>query len=342
MGNDLISIIVPAYNVEDQVERCLKSLCAQTYRNLEIIVVDDGSTDKSGEIIDSFAALDSRIIAIHKKNGGVSSARNAGLKKASGTFIGFVDSDDYINADMYQILYDNLKTYNADMSVCWGQGVSDEKLIDFYEKHNVDEQNIRVKNNFEIFNGYYNGCVGINAEYIYFNDNTLSLCNKLLSKDIFDGIYFPEDTFIGEDRFVYFDILKKVNSAVFTNLKLYYYYSRPTSLTRTVSYSEEKVKIMLDNEIKINFKWQKTLMELSYIELANQCYKIELFNVISSAGKYGQDATKRNLYKKAVKEMLKSQTRPAKILSVKDNIRLAIFLISPKFYDKTIKALYKL
>lgn len=115
---DLISVIVPVYKVERYLCRCVDSIIAQTYTNLQIILVDDGSPDGSGAICDDYAAKDPRITVIHKENGGLSDARNAGLGAARGSYIGFVDSDDYISVDMYEKLYKAIVACNADMSVC--------------------------------------------------------------------------------------------------------------------------------------------------------------------------------------------------------------------------------
>ena len=112
---ELISIIVPVYNVEKYLEKCVDSIINQTYKNIEIILVDDGSKDNSGKICDIIKEKDERIKVIHKQNGGLSDARNAGLKIAKGTYIGFVDSDDYIAEDMYQTLYSLSKEKNADI-----------------------------------------------------------------------------------------------------------------------------------------------------------------------------------------------------------------------------------
>lgn len=114
---DLISVIVPVYNIEQYVEECVDSIVNQTYRNLEIILVDDGSTDCSGEICDRLAAEDERIIVIHKQNGGLSSARNAGLDIAKGEWIGFVDGDDYIEITMYQELLQVAKKFHAPLAI---------------------------------------------------------------------------------------------------------------------------------------------------------------------------------------------------------------------------------
>lgn len=115
---ELISVIVPVYNVEKYVEKCVESIINQTYKNIEIILVDDGSTDNSGKIIDNISLKDNRIKVIHKENGGLSDARNAGLDICNGKYIGFVDSDDSIHKKMYEILYKNIKEYSANISIC--------------------------------------------------------------------------------------------------------------------------------------------------------------------------------------------------------------------------------
>lgn len=114
----LISLIVPVYNVRNYLETCLQSIIEQSYRNLEIILVDDGSDDGSSEICDEYAHKDIRIKVLHLHHGGVSAARNAGLDAATGELLGFVDSDDYIDLDMYEYLYDLLVENDADISVC--------------------------------------------------------------------------------------------------------------------------------------------------------------------------------------------------------------------------------
>ncbi len=116
MEDKLISIIIPVYNVERYLRECIDSIIAQTYKNLEIILVDDGSSDKSGEICDEYSKKDSRIKVIHKKNGGLSDARNVALDITKGDYIGFIDSDDYIEKDMFQILYNLAEEYNAEIS----------------------------------------------------------------------------------------------------------------------------------------------------------------------------------------------------------------------------------
>ena len=114
----LISIIIPVYKVEKYLEKCIQSVINQTYENLQIILVDDGSPDNCGKICVEYAKKDHRIEVIHKSNGGLSDARNKGLEIAKGEYIGFVDSDDYIESDMYEVLYNLLKQYNAYVKIC--------------------------------------------------------------------------------------------------------------------------------------------------------------------------------------------------------------------------------
>src|SRR5690554_2285343 len=116
--NELISIIVPVYNVEQYIEKCMVSILSQTYRNIEIILIDDGSTDNSGNLCDTYSAIDPRVKVIHKKNGGISSARNSGLEVAMGEYIGFVDPDDWIETNMYESMYSNIKRNNSEICIC--------------------------------------------------------------------------------------------------------------------------------------------------------------------------------------------------------------------------------
>ncbi|WP_154064713.1 glycosyltransferase family 2 protein, partial [Enterococcus faecalis] len=128
-----ISIIVPVYNVEKYLEKCVRSILAQTFTDFELILVDDGSPDSSGAMCDQFAEQDQRVKVIHKENGGLSDARNAGIEIATGEYLGFVDSDDYIADDMYELLYTNIVKEDADLSICG--------IYDVYEgKEPVEKQ----------------------------------------------------------------------------------------------------------------------------------------------------------------------------------------------------------
>ena len=127
MENPLISVIVPIYNVEEYLNRCVESIVNQTYQKLEIILVDDGSPDNCPRMCDDWAKKDSRIKVIHKENGGLSDARNAGMKITTGEYISFIDSDDYIETCMIEILYEAIKKYDCDIASCRVRIVMDDK-----------------------------------------------------------------------------------------------------------------------------------------------------------------------------------------------------------------------
>ena len=132
-----VSVIVAAYNIQDYIVKCLESIENQTYKNLEVIIVDDGSSDNTGKLAEEFAENDNRFIIIHKENGGVSSARNRGIDIASGDFIGFVDGDDTIEVDMYEMLVNNAIKYDADISHCGYKVIENNKEILFYDTKQI-------------------------------------------------------------------------------------------------------------------------------------------------------------------------------------------------------------
>lgn len=205
--NPLISVIVPVYNREKYIEKCIRSITEQSYRNLEIIIVNDGSTDGSLEIINSFADSDSRIRVIDKPNGGVSSARNAGLKEAKGEFIGFVDGDDYIEDDMYLTLI-NAVNEGVDIAACR-----------FYYFKNGKEVN---GTHFESNTGVYSSADILNCFYKTQNSEWVSMCNKVIRKSLFDGLSFPEGR-VFEDWAMAPFIYYRAEKIFYTDEKKYYY-----------------------------------------------------------------------------------------------------------------------
>ena len=178
---DLISVIVPVYKVERYLCRCVDSIIAQTYTNLQIILVDDGSPDGSGAICDDYAAKDSRITVIHKKNGGLSDARNAGLVAACGSYIGFVDSDDYIAVDMYEKLYKAIVACNADMSVCNFRYVDENG-------NNIEERNNALPVKDEVIDGITALTRTLDDKGWYY----VTAWNRLYSRKLLQSIYFPD------------------------------------------------------------------------------------------------------------------------------------------------------
>ncbi len=136
---DLITVIVPVFKVEKYLEKCVKSICCQTYKNLEIILVDDGSPDNCGKMCDKYAKSDKRIKVIHKENGGLSDARNAGIKMATGKYIAFVDSDDYVSNDYIEYMYKILKKENTKISICELQIVWKNTTIENNKENKVQK-----------------------------------------------------------------------------------------------------------------------------------------------------------------------------------------------------------
>lgn len=209
----LISVIIPAYNIENYIERCLKSVCNQAYSNLEIIVVDDGSKDQTGKIVDKMAGLDKRIVAIHKENAGVSAARNTGLEIAQGDYVGFVDGDDIIEEDMYELLVNNALKYDADISHCGYQMVFPNR-VDYY--YNTGE--VRVQDNYQ---GVY--------DLIKADKVEPGLCNKIFRKELIDSKRLDETIKINEDLLFNYLLFKEAKKAIFEDVPKYYYMVRRNS-----------------------------------------------------------------------------------------------------------------
>ena len=219
----LISIIVPVYNVQDYVGKCLDSICGQSYRNLEIIVIDDGSTDNSPTICDSFAEKDARIKVLHCKNGGLSVARNRGLDIAEGELIGFVDSDDWIEADMYESLYRVLSQYKADISICSFFRDEDQQSIPQY-----NSGKIHIWKSFD-------------AIHEVIEDKRIhnSMCFLLCKRDIFKCLRFPVGQ-IYEDIAMSYLIYARAGRVVYIEKPLYHYIMRPGSIAHSLSYDASK------------------------------------------------------------------------------------------------------
>lgn len=218
MGSKLISVIVPVYNVERYLDKCIESICSQTFRNLEIILSDDGSTDSSGTICDCWAEKDSRIRVIHKKNGGLSDARNAGIEIATGTYFMFVDSDDTITPDTIERLYSALTEHSCEIAVCNMVRIYDDDTTEpFYAP--VDTLTVwEDQQRFETL-------------------NQPSACNKLFLAKLFQDIRFPKGKFY-EDTFVYHVLAHRASKIVLTGHDGYYYLSRRESILGQPKYTD--------------------------------------------------------------------------------------------------------
>lgn len=207
MENPLISVIIPVYNVSGYLKQCLDSVIAQTYRNLEIILVDDGSTDGSGKICDEYAKQDKRIRVFHKENGGVSSARNTGLDQAGADYLCFVDADDVILSDYVMYLYKLLTIYQADLSIC-----GYVKLVNINEYKDREKEYIRV----------YDKQAAL-KDMMYKHDITGYSCLKLYKKELLNDIYYDEELKVAEDFDFVYKYLLNTEKAVVGSKILYIY-----------------------------------------------------------------------------------------------------------------------
>lgn len=246
-----ISIIVPVYNVAQFLCQCVNSILKQTYSNLEIILVDDGSTDESGNLCDELALTDTRIKVIHKLNGGLSDARNAGLTIATGQYIGFVDSDDWISKDMYEKLYFNLCNTQADISACgiemfWKDG-STKALTLHYDK---------VLGNTEAM-----------TELIYERMLKQPVWYKLYKAELIKGCFFKKGKSHEDVFWTYQIIAKAKNICIFSDL-LYHYRQRNNSIMG-VDYNIKRIDIMEAKNVRYYFIQEKypALLDLAYIDL---------------------------------------------------------------------------
>lgn len=222
-----ISVIVPIYNVEKYLKKCVDSIINQTLTNIEIILVNDGSTDNCGQIIDEYANNDKRIVVVHKENGGQSSAKNMGLDIAKGKYIGFIDSDDFIHNDMYKNLYDAIENSKADICVCGREAYSEAGKL--YYKKELEEELIDLN------------CYSI-QDYItkkLFYKHTVSGCNKIYKRDIItkNNIRFEDVSYVGsEDALFNFEVLLNINKIKSINKIGYTQLSRYGSTTTTYKY----------------------------------------------------------------------------------------------------------
>lgn len=225
----MLSIIVPVYNVEKYIRRCVYSILKQTYKNLEVILVDDGSTDNSGGLCDKLEKEDNRVKVIHKENGGLSSARNAGIAIAEGDYLGFVDSDDYIEPDMYQTLYNAIINTGKDIACCG-------RIVDVLGEYSNEEFTLDRETIFS-----KKDAIG---EILFLETIDVSACDKLYKRKLFKKIRYPMGK-ISEDAAVIFELLELSNGIVHVGRPLYHYVFRNNSITKT-KYNEKKYDV-IDN-----------------------------------------------------------------------------------------------
>lgn len=312
-SNDLITIVIPVYNVKKYIERCIKSVINQTYKNIEIILVDDGSTDESGDICDEYAKKDNRIKVIHKKNGGLSDARNFGIDAANGKYISFVDSDDFVTNNYVEVLYNLIKNNDSDISVCiW---------------KNVFEDNKTKKSYFTLFHREITATNLVMLQHMLYQKLfDTSACAKLYDISLFDNIRFPKGK-LYEDLATTYKLFLKSKTISYSNDEIYYYFVRNNSITQ----SEFKEKDM--DLIEISETLLKTLMEVDYKmglrnKLTNAAISRYLSGNFTVLKKTNTEKLKK--YNDVCIQNIKKYGRYNIHARLKNNIALLLFKINPK------------
>jgi len=298
--SELLSVIVPVYNVEKYLQRCVDSITSQTYKDLEILLVDDGSKDGSGLLCDRLAEKDERIKVLHQENGGLSKARNTGIDNANGSYLAFIDSDDYIHPKMFEILMDTVGKKDVQIASCDFRHVSESEEISYPE---VNGYSCKVYEGDEMFD-----------LLVKKDTQTVVQCTKVFSRDIFSDIRFPLGR-LHEDVFVIHRELLACGRFAFVDLPLYYYVQRDGSIMKSESLKgirdaiagyEDRIDCFLENK-KENAAKQSAKTLFDYIEWKYGIYYFEyrkdLVNGIAESSKsldekYGNAGcfTKRQLF----------------------------------------------
>lgn len=254
--SEKVSIIIPVYNVEPWLDECINSVVEQTYKNIEIILVDDGSTDGSGKICEDWSVKDHRISVIHKKNGGLSSARNTGLDIFTGEYVTFLDSDDYIEPNTIEYMLKNMKDKGADIVCCAMNKVINGKCV---ESKDINKEKLYLRN--ELLDGFF-----------YYKDGLCgSVCDKLFKSVFFKDLRFPEGL-NSEDYYVLFNIYLRTNKMFYNNQCFYNYRTRENSICTTYEITEHSF-----DKIKISDKVRKITEE----EIPERVLDAEAYQIIS-------------------------------------------------------------
>lgn len=304
---ELISVIVPIYRVEAYLSACIDSILNQTYSKLEIILVDDGSDDQCPLICDEYHKKDDRIRVIHKENGGLSDARNAGLDIATGTYICFVDSDDAIHPSFIQTLYEDLTTTNSDLAICHY-----ESVLEIPNTHEIKTSAKHVYTQKDILD-------------VFYGKESLAIVvswNKLYKKHIWTHLRYPKGK-IHEDEFVIHYVLDQVSHVVIDEGKYYYYRQREGSITN--HYSAKRLNALEALEERIQFYAKKN--EKLSIQTTYQ-YFFAIINHIEQMGKQESYEEEKKILQKKLTVLWKKLIKRKEIPFLK---KVKLFLYKMKY-----------
>lgn len=277
-GFPLISVIVPIYNVEKYLDKCVNSILNQTYKNLEIILVDDGSPDNCPKMCDEYAKLDKRIKVIHKENGGLSDARNYGIDLSNGEYLSFVDSDDYVAADYVETLYKTIKKDTSDLAIC-GHVVlyTNGKKINRYTNENYNANSETILN-----------------KLLYDDGIDLSACSKLYRKDLFNMVRYPVGR-LYEDAATTYKLIDLAEKISVNSLPIYYYIIRDDSISNN-EFSNKKIDLITSTKEMTDYIRNK------YPNLSDACDRRLMYAYLSTLTQLARSNTR---HKKIEKNLIK-------------------------------------
>lgn len=319
----LLSVIVPVYNTKPYLEKCVKSIQNQTLRELEILLVDDGSTDGSGELCDQLAKEDARIRVLHKPNGGSSSARNIGIKEAKGAYLGFIDSDDFIEPDMYESLYQVIQQYEVKVAQISRDEIDEkgQKMPDVC----TPPKEITVSSA-EAF-----------LEELLMHRGDCSFCTKLIAKEILADKAFPEGK-LNEDFFLLLQVLEEISGIVILPKQAYHVFYRIGSNTRKENKNEFS-RVFMD--IVDHADYVNDLVERKYPSLKKQAKRFGLFQRLDYMLHIPvSQMTGENDFYQKVKKYLRNnlgETLTNPFLTGKNKVYLLLLTIAPK----TVRTLHQ-
>lgn len=320
----LVSIIVPVYNVETYVGKCLESLMAQTYKNIEILVIDDGSTDNSGIICDRYMKKNEKIRVIHQSNAGLSAARNIGLDYCRGDFIMFVDSDDFVHPEMCEILIDNIERYDGDICLAKFQRIGEGKAV---KEYYIDEQySVEVFSKKQIFEKLLDANFGVYVATAW---------GKLYRRKLFTNLRYEVGR-LHEDEFIIHKILDKVDKAVCLDVKLYYYLQRSDSIMGR-KFNVKRLDALDALEDRIEYFEKNEEYDLLYTQAIKYLeFCIAQYVKINETCKNERNAKKRikSGFRSVYKNYVKGKTHMAR------QIRYVCFIISFPIY-KIVTNIYE-
>lgn len=311
-----VSVIIPVYNIEHYIEKCLQSVCTQTYQDLQIILVDDGSTDASGEICDKLAALDSRCTVIHQENAKLYGARNTGLGYATGDFVCFIDGDDILHPKMIEVLVDLIQhNKDCDISMIWGEKVYTKEKDLKIEKTYTKQNKSKTYSNKEYLGLLLSDSSAESYQYHV-------VWNKLYRRTILNGIKF--DAVLNEDLVFNYKVASKSRIIAINDSRLYYWIHRETSV------SNEKNFYVNPKAILSYIECYNFCPETVDSNLRDLCLDRILKRVLSSRAYF----SKNEEVMKELHEMEEKYYRPflKSNLSMKEKLVISVFLKIPATY----------